>query len=67
MGLPPGDNLVYNGKFDGSISNMFYYSYALTYSEIMANMNLGPNKDIESEREDIPPYFIDSWWSQTKG
>ena len=66
FGIPPGDNFVYNGAFSGKISNMFYYSYALTYSEIMANMNLGPNPKSDESGEDLPPYLIDSWWTQTR-
>jgi hypothetical protein len=66
-GIPPGENFLVNGKFAGYISNMYYFSYAMTYSEIKAMMDMGPSKDFDEENMDRPPYLIDSWWTQRKG
>ena len=66
-GIPPGDNFFVKGKFSGYISNMYYFSYALTYSEIQSMMEIGPSKEFDNDNMDIPPYLIDSWWTQRKG
>ena len=65
--IPVGDNFVVNGQAFGYISNMTYYSYALTYSEIQGNMNIGPSSEFDQSNMDKPPYLIDSWWTQRKG
>lgn len=66
-GIPPGDNFIVRGSIAGYISRMTYFSYALTYSEIQAQMNVGPNPEMDQDTMDKPPYLIDSWWTQTKG
>lgn len=66
-GIPPGDNFILNGAMQGFISRMLYFSYALTYSEIQAQMNIGPNPEMDQSNMDNPPYLIDSWWTQIKG
>jgi hypothetical protein len=66
-GIPPGENFVYRGRAQGYISNLYYFSYAMTYSEIQSMMNLGPSEEFDSENMDRPPYLIDSWWTSRKG
>jgi len=67
MGLAPGENMTVTGKFDGYISRLYYFSYAITYSEIMAMMNAGPSSTMDvCNNLDKPPYLIDSWWTQNK-
>jgi hypothetical protein len=66
-GIPPGEDMTINGKFAGYISNLFYFSYAMSYSEIQAMLNLGPSSKFEDSAMDKPPYLIDSWWTQRKG
>ena len=61
-GIPPGENFVVHGKATGYVSNMFYFSYALSYSEIQNMMALGPSKEFDQQNMDKPPYLIDSWW-----
>ena len=64
-GIPAGENFVINGKFAGYISNLVYYSYAISYSEVNNSMSLGPSsKFADSGEMDKPPYLIDSWWTQ---
>jgi hypothetical protein len=66
-GIPPGENFLINGKFTGYISNMYYFPYAMTYSEIQAMMDMGPSSEFDQDNMDRPPYLIDSWWTQRKG
>jgi hypothetical protein len=61
-GIPPGDTFTVNGKATGYVSNMFYFSYALSYSEIQSMMAMGPSKEFDQQNMDKPPYLIDSWW-----
>lgn len=65
--IPAGDNYILNGKFAGYISNMYYFSYGMSYSEIQGMMNLGPSSEFDEGSMDKPPYLIDSWWTQRKG
>ena len=65
-GLPPGETFFVNGKFSGYISNMTYFSYALTYSEIQNQLNIGPSSKFDEQSMDKPPYLIDTWWTQRK-
>jgi hypothetical protein len=57
-----GLTIVVHGKASGYISNMFYFSYALSYSEIQNMMALGPSSQFDQQNKDKPPYLIDSWW-----
>jgi len=66
MGIPPGENMTVSGKFSGYLSNMFYYGYAMTYSEIHASMAMGPSSKFDTSSMDLPPYLIDSWWTQKR-
>ena len=63
-GVPLGENFYIDGKFSGYISNMTYFSYALTYSEIQTQLNIGPSSQFDQESMDKPPYLIDTWWTQ---
>lgn len=65
--IPVGDNFIINGCFSGFISNLFYFSYALTYSELNAMMTMGPSSTMDTTGMDLPPYLIDTWWTQRKG
>lgn len=65
--IPAGDNFIINGKFTGYLSNLYYFSYAMTYSEIQGMLNMGPSSEFSQESMDKPPYLIDSWWTQRKG
>lgn len=57
-------SLVFDGSAKGMVSRVFYYSYALTYSEIQALMNLGPSPNIIGGNSmSITPYLSDTWWT----
>ena len=58
------ENFFVAGKFSGYISNMTYFSYALTYSEIQTQLNIGPSSQFDQDSMDKPPYLIDTWWTQ---
>ena len=69
MGIPPGESMTVNGKFSGFLSNLYYFSYAVTYSEIQAMLNMGPSSStcsVNGGNLDQPPYLIDTWWTQQK-
>lgn len=52
------------GTYTGNLSNLIYYSYALSYTEIQTMMAMGPSSKMETSREDNPPYLQDNWWVQ---
>jgi hypothetical protein len=56
------DILQVLGTYSGLFSNLFYFSYALTYTEIQGLMAIGPSKKTEGAGDDAPPYLEDSWW-----
>jgi hypothetical protein len=65
-GIPAGENFIIRGKASGYISNLYYFSYALSYSEIQSGLNLGPSSQFDQTAMDRPPYLIDSWWTQRR-
>lgn len=65
-GIPPGENFIIHGEASGYISNMRYYRYAASYSEIQADMARGPSSQMDIGSMDLPPYLIDTWWTQVK-
>ena len=66
MGIPAGENMSISGKFSGYISNMYYFGYAITFSEIQAMMLVGPSPKFDNTNMDTPPYLIDSWWTNQR-
>jgi hypothetical protein len=57
-----GENLQIFGTYNGNFSNLVYFSYALSYTEIQTLNQLGPSTKTEKKSEDLPPYLEDSWW-----
>ena len=57
-----GNILQIFGTYSGNMSNLYYYNYALSYTEIQSLLNEGPSKKTESNTMDAPPYLQDSWW-----
>jgi hypothetical protein len=62
-GIPAGDNFLVRGKMDGYISNLYYFPYAMSYSEIQSSISIGPSEQFDKSNMDVPPYLIDSWWT----
>jgi hypothetical protein len=52
--------------FDGYMSKVTYYTYAIPYSEIESNLNAGPGKiecmSDSQKRMEGPPYLTPNWW-----
>ncbi len=64
----PGDSegsvLNIGGSFQGLLSRLRYFNYALGYTQLASLMNEGPNKKLaSSEMGDKPPYLVDTWWT----
>jgi hypothetical protein len=59
-----GENFHVFGTYNGSLSNLTYFSYALGYTEIQALMAEGPSNktDAGTNVVDQPPYLQDAWW-----
>jgi hypothetical protein len=57
--------LTFNGSAKGLASRVFYFSYALTYSEIQSLMKMGPSSNLigASSTSLQAPYLSDTWWT----
>jgi hypothetical protein len=65
-GIPAGESFAISGPIQGYVSNIIYYSYAISYSEIQALMQMGPSSQMDTSSMVTPPYLIDTWWTQQK-
>ena len=50
------------GGFEGYISNIKYYAYAIDFTEINKMINEGPSVGNCIDTGEIPPYLDDNWW-----
>ena len=53
------------GGFEGYLSNIRYYSYAIDFTEINSMMKAGPSINNCIDTGEIPPYLDDNWWFST--
>ena len=53
----------FNGSAKGLASRVFYFAYALTYTEIPSLMNMGPSTVMDGTSMSITPYLTDQWWT----
>jgi len=63
-------SITFNGAINGMISRVYYFGYALTYTEIQTLFNMGPSKKIDSNGSDsmtVGPYLSDTWWVNKQG
>jgi hypothetical protein len=63
---PSPSTLVFDGTAIGMASTVYYFGYALSYSEIQALMNEGPSPNMNSSSTgqlSMSPYLADTWWS----
>jgi hypothetical protein len=52
------------GVMKGMISRLYYFNYALSYTEITSLVNQGPSSQIATGGSSIqPPYLDDTWWT----
>jgi len=55
--------LKFNGAAKGLASRVFYFAYALTYTEIQNLISMGPSPVMEGVNMSITPYLTDQWWT----
>ena len=55
------------GGFNGFVSNIRYYSYAIDFNEINKMINAGPSINNCIDTGEIPPYLDDNWWFNYNG
>lgn len=60
-------SLVFGGSASGMVSRVFYFTYALSYTEIQALMNMGPSTVMSSPDMSLTPYLSDTWWTTAQG
>lgn len=63
-GIPAGESFIINGPATGYLSNIFYYTYAISYAEIQGLLNMGPSREMDNSGMALPPYLIDTWWTR---
>ena len=57
-------SLTFDGTAMGMVSSVFYFSYALSYSEINSLMNVGPSQILVANNvQSMSPYLADTWWT----
>jgi hypothetical protein len=54
------------GGFEGYMSNLKYYPYAIDYTEISNNISNGPSSNNCINTGEMPPYLDDNWWFKNK-
>ena len=55
------------GGFEGYLSNIRYYSYAVDFNEIYSNIRNGPSTNNCIDTGEVPPYLDDNWWFSYNG
>jgi hypothetical protein len=50
------------GTYNGQMSNLVYFSYALSYTEIQSMNISGVNSKTDVQTMEQPPYLADNWW-----
>uniref|UniRef100_A0A6C0DGA4 LamG-like jellyroll fold domain-containing protein n=1 Tax=viral metagenome TaxID=1070528 RepID=A0A6C0DGA4_9ZZZZ len=62
--LEDEDSFDIFGVMKGMLSRLYYFNYALSYSEITMLMNEGPSTEIAGAQGGVmPQYLQDSWWT----
>lgn len=61
------ETLNFAGSASGMISRVYYFSYALTYTEIQTLINMGPSTVISGSDMSMVPYLSDTWWTNRNG
>jgi hypothetical protein len=63
-----GNNVLsFDGSAKGMISRVYYFGYALTYTEIQALMNMGPSPNIQGGGVEVNAQLSDTWWANNQG
>jgi hypothetical protein len=67
-GVGAPSNRIFDGSATGMLSRVYYFGYALTYTEIQYLMNMAPSKTIQGgQNMAISPYLADTWWANKIG
>lgn len=59
-------NINVDGSVNGMVSRVYYFSYALTYSEIQTLITVGPSTNVVSTNMSMDPYLADTWWTNLR-
>jgi hypothetical protein len=59
-------NINVDGSASGMVSRVYYFSYALTYSEIQTLIAVGPSTTMDSPDMSMDPYLADTWWTNLR-
>lgn len=51
-----------DGGFEGYLSRLRYYNYAVDFTEIDYDVRTGPDGGACIDTSELPPYFDDNWW-----
>lgn len=57
------EDMRVQGAFRGNLSNLYYFPYALSFTEIQSLMNLGVSSSTRKRSADVPPYLVDTYWT----
>ena len=66
-GTQSASNLDFDGSAKGMISRVYYFSYALTYTEIQYLINMQPSTVMDGPDMSMVPYLSDTWWANKQG
>jgi len=67
IGAQPASSLEFDGAIKGMISRVYYFGYALTYTEIQYLINMQPSTQMDGPDMSLVPYLSDTWWANTQG
>jgi len=66
-GMGSNSSLQFGGAASGMVSRVYYFSYALSYTEIQKLMNMGPSSIMTGPDMSMTPYLSDTWWVNAQG
>jgi hypothetical protein len=67
IGPRAASNVEFDGAIKGMISRVYYFGYALTYTEIQYLINMQPSTVMDSPDMSMVPYLSDTWWANNQG
>jgi hypothetical protein len=67
IGPQAASNVEFDGAIKGMISRVYYFGYALTYTEIQYLINMQPSTVMDSPDMSMVPYLSDTWWANNQG
>ena len=67
IGSQPASSVEFDGAIKGMISRVYYFGYALTYTEIQYLINMQPSTQMDSADMSLVPYLSDTWWANKQG